>query len=152
MVCLGNICRSPLAESIVRSKLEKKIPDLEVDSAGTGSWHVGQPPDYRAIIVAAKYGLDISGLKGRQFNVSDFKKFDLILAMDESNLKDLSKLATSGEDILKLHLYLDFAEHPSLREVPDPYYGDQRDFEKVFKLLDIAADRVANKMLKEKQP
>jgi protein-tyrosine phosphatase len=149
---LGNICRSPLAEAIIRSKLIDKIADLEVDSAGTGAWHVGEAPDFRSVIVAAKNGLDIAGLKGRQFQVSDFAYFDYIFAMDKSNLKHLTELAPTKDDLRKLHLFLEYAEHQSLTEVPDPYFGDAMAFDQVFRLLDTAAERVADKILTERQP
>ena len=152
LVCLGNICRSPLAEGIIRSKLTQKITDIEVDSAGTGAWHVGEAPDFRSIIVAAKNGLDIAGLKGRQFQVSDFAYFDYIFAMDKSNLKHLAELAPSKDDLRKLHLYLEYADHQRLTEVPDPYFGDSMAFDQVYRLLDTAADRIAEKILAERQP
>lgn len=101
MVCLGNICRSPLAEGIMRSKLGK---EYFVDSAGTGSWHVGQAPDKRSIAVAKKYGIEISHLRARQFQVKDFDEFDYILAMDSSNYRDILSLARSEEDRMKVRL------------------------------------------------
>lgn len=140
MVCLGNICRSPLAEGIMRSKLGK---EYFVDSAGTGSWHVGQAPDKRSIAVAKKYGIEISHLRARQFQVKDFDEFDYILAMDSSNYRDILSLARSEEDRMKVRLIL----HD--QDVPDPYYGGEDGFELVYQLLDEAIDDFIENTLKK---
>lgn len=140
MVCLGNICRSPLAEGIMRSKLGK---EYFVDSAGTGSWHVGQAPDKRSIAVAKKYGIEISHLRARQFQVKDFDEFDYILAMDSSNYRDILSLARSEEDRMKVRLIL----HD--QDVPDPYYGGEDGFELVYQLLDEAVDDFIENTLKK---
>lgn len=140
MVCLGNICRSPLAEGIMRSKLGK---EHFVDSAGTGSWHVGQAPDKRSIAVAKKYGIEISHLRARQFQVKDFDEFDYILAMDSSNYRDILSLARSEEDRMKVRLIL----HD--QDVPDPYYGGEDGFELVYQLLDEAVDDFIENTLKK---
>ena len=132
MVCLGNICRSPLAEGILRTKLPT---DFFVDSAGTGGWHAGQSPDERSIATARNYGIDISNQKARKFSVSDFDTFDHIFVMDQSNFKDVLNLAP--DDVAKSKVALILG--PS-KEVPDPYYGGQDGFEQVYQLL-LSASR-----------
>ena len=144
MVCLGNICRSPLAEGIMRHKIQKYNLDWEVDSAGTSSWHVGSPPDSRSIEVARKNNIDITNQRGRQFTVDDFDKFDLILTMDASNFQNVKKLATSPEQEKKIHLIMNFV-HPNRNQVvPDPYFGDYG-FENVFEMLDEACEKIIEK-------
>ena len=138
MVCLGNICRSPLAEGILRTKL---TTDFFVDSAGTGGWHAGQSPDERSIATARNYGIDISNQKARKFSVSDFDTFDHIFVMDQSNFKDVLNLAPDNVAKSKVALILG----PS-KEVPDPYYGGQDGFEKVYHLLDQACEEIAIKI------
>ncbi len=138
MVCLGNICRSPLAEGILRTKL---TTDFFVDSAGTGGWHAGQSPDERSIKTARNYGIDISNQKARKFTVSDFDTFDRIFVMDQSNFKDVLNLAP--DDVAKSKVALILG--PS-KEVPDPYYGGQDGFEKVYQLLDQACEEIAIKI------
>lgn len=149
MVCLGNICRSPLAEGLLRQKLkEAGADDFEVDSAGTGGWHSGEAPDKRAIAVAAKYGLDISKQCARKFHPDDFDKFDFIFAMDASNFNDLSAMARGSTQREKLHPFLPFAGINDPSEVPDPWYGGAQDFEDVYRLLDQACEVAAAKLLK----
>ena len=144
MVCLGNICRSPLAEGILKSKLPN---DFIVDSAGTANYHVGSPADKRSVAVAKKYGLDISNLRGRQFDVSDFDTFDLIYVMDESNFSNVVKIARNDEDIAKVTLILNEV-HPNKNfEVPDPYYGGDYGFDNVYKMLDEACEIIAKKLV-----
>ena len=145
MVCLGNICRSPLAEGILRSKLpsEKYI----VDSAGTGNYHVGSLPDKRSIEVAKKYGLDITNQKGRQFSTRDFDAFDLIYVMDNSNYENVVKLARNENDIAKVKLILDEVYPNQQYDVPDPYHDSAQGFENVFKMLDEATDNITEKFL-----
>lgn len=138
MICLGNICRSPLAEGILRTKL---TTDFFVDSAGTGGWHAGQSPDERSIKTARNYGIDISNQKARKFTVSDFDTFDHIFVMDQSNFKDVLNLAP--DDVAKSKVALILG--PS-KEVPDPYYGGQDGFEKVYQLLDQACEEIAIKI------
>lgn len=138
MVCLGNICRSPLAEGILRTKL---TTDFFIDSAGTGGWHAGQSPDERSIATARNYGIDISNQKARKFTVSDFDTFDHIFVMDQSNYKDVLNLAP--DDVAKSKVALILG--PS-KEVPDPYYGGQDGFEKVYQLLDQACEEIAIKI------
>ena len=146
MVCLGNICRSPLAEGVLQEKLNRKGLDIKVDSAGTGGWHVGQGPDLRAIAIANKYGVDISNQKARQFSSTDFEEFDIIYAMDGSNLSDIVSLAKSSEDIEKVRLILDELNGGNNNYVPDPYYGGDEGFEKVYQLLDAACEIITKKM------
>ena len=130
MVCLGNICRSPLAEGILKSKLNT---NFEVDSAGTAAYHVGNPPDQRSIAVAQQFGIDISQQRARQFKKDDFNNFDLIFVMDQNNYNDVVELATPAQR-RKVHLL-----HKN-NEVPDPYYGDASAFEAVFHLIDTACE------------
>lgn len=144
MVCLGNICRSPLAEGILRSKLNNH--SFLVDSAGTANYHVGHSPDRRSIAVAKKYGLDISHLKGRQFNVSDFDVFDLIYVMDESNFENVIALARNNTDKTKVKLILNEVYPNQNYSVPDPYFGGDEGFENVYKMLDEACDNIVKKL------
>jgi len=144
MVCLGNICRSPLAEGILASKLPKD--KFKIDSAGTGSWHIGQSPDERSIAVAKKNKIDISKQKGRQFNTSDFDVFDYIYVMDNSNFKDITKLAKTSEQRKKVKLILNELFPNENVDVPDPYFGLQDGFENVYKMLDEACNLIAAKL------
>ncbi len=146
MVCLGNICRSPLAEGVLQEKINRKGLDIKVDSAGTGSWHVGQGPDLRAVAIAKKYGVDISHQQARQFSATDFDDFDIIYAMDGSNLSDIVSLARSNEDIEKVRLILDELNIGNNNYVPDPYYGGDEGFEKVYELLDAACEIITKEM------
>ncbi|WP_428426558.1 low molecular weight protein-tyrosine-phosphatase [Pararhizobium sp.] len=130
-VCLGNICRSPLAEGILRHVAGDGLVD--VDSAGTGGWHTGDPPDRRSIAVARKHGIDIAGQRCRKVQAGDFEAFDLIFAMDRSNLANLRALAPP-EAQHKLHLFLDYTLGTA-RDVPDPYYEGPEGFETVYEML-----------------
>ncbi|MGA1226539.1 MAG: low molecular weight protein-tyrosine-phosphatase [Tamlana sp.] len=145
MVCLGNICRSPLAEGILKSKLPEK--HFIVDSAGTAAYHIGSTPDRRSIAIAKKYGLDISNLKGRQFNVKDFDAFDLIYVMDASNFKNVVNLARNNEDISKVNFILNEVYPNQNYDVPDPYYGGEEGFENIYKMLVEACDNIAEKLI-----
>jgi protein-tyrosine phosphatase len=135
MVCLGNICRSPTAEAVLRAKLEGAGlgARVSVDSAGTGDWHIGSPPDARSQRHAAKRGYDLSSLRGRQVAEADFHRFDLILAMDENNLADLQRLAPDGTRHAEVRLFAHV-------EVPDPYMGGPAGFEQVLDLVEAASD------------
>ena len=135
MVCLGNICRSPLADGILKSKLNA---NFEVDSAGTAAYHVGNPPDKRSIAVAQQFGIDISQQRARQFKKDDFNSFDLIFVMDQNNYNDVVELATPAQR-RKVHLLREN------NEVPDPYYGDASAFEAVFHLIDTACETLVKK-------
>ena len=146
MVCLGNICRSPIAEGILRHKLEEKgINNVETDSAGTASYHVGEAPDKRMQATALKNGVDISDLKARQFVQSDYDNFDLIYAMDESNLENMLSLARNEADKAKVQLILNEYQPGENMEVPDPYYGGDSGFQHVFDLLDESVEVLIQK-------
>ena len=140
LVCLGNICRSPLAEGILRNKAESMDLDLMVDSAGTSDWHIGEPPDSRGVNVAFENGIDINDLKARQFSINDFDKFDLILAMDKTNYSELLNLARNSNDIKKIKLFMNIAFPGVNMDVPDPYYDGR--FQEVFELLDEASEKI----------
>jgi len=135
MVCLGNICRSPLAEGIMQHLVEKNGLDWQIDSAGTGNWHVGEGPDRRSTRTAANHGIDISRQVCRQFRQSDFDDFDLILVMDKFNLRDVLNMAPNNEAAEKVKLLL------GDKEVPDPYYNDNQ-FEQVFELIEGGCKKV----------
>ncbi|WP_163401140.1 low molecular weight protein-tyrosine-phosphatase [Flavobacterium fluviatile] len=147
MVCLGNICRSPLAEGILASKLPKE--NFIVDSAGTGSWHVGHAPDKRSIAVAQKNGLCIDGQKGRQFKTSDFDEFDYIYVMDNSNYRDIIHLAKTPEHKSKVKLILNELFPDENVDVPDPYYGAVNGFDNVYQMLDEVAEIIAKKLIEK---
>lgn len=147
MVCLGNICRSPLAEGLLASKLPSDT--FLVDSAGTGHWHVGHLPDKRSIETASKRGLDITKQRGRQIQPSDLDLFDYIYVMDNSNYEDVVKLSTKTEHKQKVTLILDALFPSENVDVPDPYYGLQNGFEQVYDMLDEACDVIAQKLLKK---
>ena len=145
MVCLGNICRSPLAEGILKSKLPEST--FLIDSAGTANYHVGNSPDPRSIAVGKKYGIDISNLKGRQFNVNAFDSFDLIYVMDESNYRNVVSMARSEQDKSKVKFILNEIYPNQNFDVPDPYYGGDHGFENVYKMLDEACTIIANSLI-----
>lgn len=147
MVCLGNICRSPLAEGILASKLPKK--KFIVDSAGTGAWHIGRQPDQRSIAIAKKYKLDISKQKGRQFSKNDFDAFDYIYVMDISNYQDVVRLADNQEQTKKVQLILNELFPDENVDVPDPYYGVANGFESVYKMLDETCEVIAKKLIEK---
>lgn len=144
MVCLGNICRSPLAEGILKSKVNPN--EVLVDSAGTGHWHVGNSPDERSIAVGKKYNVDITDQRGRQFSATDFDNFDLIYVMDNSNKGDVLDLAQNEEHRQKVKLILDEIFPGENVDVPDPYLGGSMGFEKIFKMLDEACKIIAEKL------
>ena len=146
MVCLGNICRSPLAHGILESKLPAE--KFEVDSAGTGNYHIGKLPDHRSIATAKKKGLDISNQRCRQFEISDFDNFDLIYVMDQSNYDNVIKLARNTEDIKKVKLILQHSSSNTIQEVPDPYWGEPKDFDDVYELLDEVCEQIASDLQK----
>lgn len=144
-ICLGNICRSPLAEGLVRARAEEIGLELHLDSAGTGAWHIGQAPDPRAVAVAVRHGIDISGLRARQVQPGDFQRFDLLLCADRRNLEMLTRLR-SDQGQARIALLLDWAGLEEGGEVPDPYLGDDSQFEAVFDLLSRAADAVVARL------
>lgn len=143
MVCLGNICRSPLAEGILRSKLDKT--KFVIDSAGTGSWHIGNKPDQRSIEVALNHQIDISHLRGRQFSSEDFTHFDKIYVMDNANYRDVIEQAPNEIAKNKVDLILNELFPGENVDVPDPYYGGKNDFEKVYNMLDQACEIIKSK-------
>ena len=147
MVCLGNICRSPLAEGILKSKVDQT--SVFVDSAGTGGYHIGELPDTRSIQIAKQNHIDISDQRCRKFQVNDFDDFDFIYVMDASNLSDVLSLAKTEIHRKKVKLILTGNKEGYVMEVPDPYYGGKRGFEKVFALLDEACERIAKSLSHE---
>jgi protein-tyrosine phosphatase len=144
MVCLGNICRSPLAEGIFKQKVTAKNLDWFVDSAGTGGWHAGELPDRRSIAIAKKYGIDLTDQRARKLQSIDLERFDLIFAMDENNYQDILRLAQTDEQRKKVAKILNFAYPHTDANVPDPYYDNR--FEHVYQLLDDAANEILNKI------
>lgn len=148
MVCLGNICRSPLAEGILSNMLDQDGKNWKVDSAGTGSWHIGESPHQGSLKVAKKNDIDISNQKARKFSVEDFDDFDLILAMDSDNYNNIISLARSKEDQEKVKLILNYL-HPGMNmAVPDPYFTGG--FDEVYSLLENACHNLLNN-LKERE-
>ncbi|WP_445749720.1 low molecular weight protein-tyrosine-phosphatase [Polaribacter sp.] len=143
MVCLGNICRSPLAEGILKSKVTTH--QIFVDSAGTAAYHIGNQPDERSIMVAKKHGIDISKQRARKFTTTDFDNFDLIYAMDENNFHDILKLSRNNSDKQKVKMILNEINPNKNNSVPDPYYGGNEGFENVFQMLDEACEIIIKK-------
>lgn len=144
MVCLGNICRSPLAEGILKSKVNNN--EVFVDSAGTAAYHVGNLPDVRSIAVASKFGIDITNQKARKFTVKDFDTFNVIYAMDDSNYQNILSLSRNNEDAQKVKMILNEAQPTYNLSVSDPYYGGTSGFEDVYKMLDEACELIAKKI------
>jgi len=147
MVCLGNICRSPLAEGLLTSKLPKN--QFVIDSAGTGNWHVGKQPDPRSIAIGRLNGLDISSQRGRQFTTKDFDEFDYIFVMDNSNYKDVMALAKTDAQRSKVHLILHAIFPNENVDVPDPYFGMKNGFETVYALLDDTCNTIAKNLIEK---
>jgi len=145
-VCLGNICRSPLAEGVFRAVLAEggRAERILVDSAGTGGWHAGEAPDRRSIAVAASHGVDISRQKARKVAPGDFARFDLILGMDRANVADLKALAPAAMRD-RVHLFLEFAEGKA-RDVPDPYYDGPEAFSSVYRMVREASEALARRL------
>ena len=139
MVCLGNICRSPLAEGILKQKAQERELSWQIDSAGTSGWHIGELPDSRSISTAKAHGIDISDQRSRQLKTADLQEYDLILAMDTSNYNDILRLANKDQRD-KVKMILNFSYPRENRTVPDPYYNDG--FEQVYQLLDTACDKL----------
>jgi protein-tyrosine phosphatase len=142
MVCLGNICRSPLAEGIFRAKAQEAGLDCLVDSAGTGSWHIGHPPHPLSQKVAAMHDIDISHLKARRFHAGDMEVFDRIYFMDENNLKDAREMAGHRWQHHKAALLLEATPHLGIREVPDPYFGEFDGYMEVFHMISEACETI----------
>lgn len=137
-VCLGNICRSPLAEGVFRDLAAREGVAVEVDSAGTGDWHLGHAPDPRAQAVAAKYGIDICGLRARLVTPDDFHRFDHIVAMDASNFSNLEAMRPDGAKA-EVGRLLDYAREAGVPDVPDPYYGGPEGFDETYRLVELGA-------------
>ena len=144
MVCLGNICRSPLAEGILRSKVNQD--EVYVDSAGTAAYHVGELPDIRSINIAQKYGIDLTYQRARKFVVEDFEKFDVIYTMDEDNHHHVLSLARDERETQKVKMILNELHFEQSCNVPDPYYGGNEGFERVYKMLNDACEIIVNKL------
>jgi len=144
MVCLGNICRSPLAEGILKSKVY--LHKTFIDSAGTGAYHVGEKPDPRSISIANIHGIDITNQKARQFSVKDFDNFDLIYVMDQSNYENVIALARNEDDKSKVKMILNEVFPEEDLDVPDPYTGGDFGFKNVYNMLDQACDVIAEKL------
>ncbi len=143
MVCTGNICRSPTAEGVLRARAAARGLDarVEVDGCGTHGYHVGDPPDPRAVAAAARRGVDLSELRARCLDAADFERFDLLLAMDRGHLAHLNRMCPPAH-AHKLRLYLDLAPDLGPRDVPDPWYGDLQDFEHVLDLVEEVSERL----------
>ena len=148
-VCMGNICRSPTAEGVFRDLLTKRGIDfiLEVDSAGTHDYHVGEAPDARAIAAARRRGIDLSALRARQISEQDFSRFDLILAMDEQNVIELRRRAGTTPYLERVKLLMEYAPSAPRNFVPDPYYGGPLGFEEVLDLLEQASEGLLQDLL-----
>ncbi len=144
-VCLGNICRSPLAEGLFNEVLTERgwRDAFAIDSAGTGAWHAGSAPDPRSIAIALHHGVDISAQKARKVRDRDFADYDLILGMDRSNVDDLKKLAGPSQQH-KVHLFMEYSLG-ARRDVPDPYYGGPAGFEDVYRMIRAASEALADK-------
>jgi protein-tyrosine phosphatase len=140
MVCLGNICRSPLAEGIL--SLKGKHLNLEVDSAGTAAYHIGKQPDIRSIEIANKYTIDLNQQRARQFSRADFDKFDIIYAMDTNNYAHLISLASTETERNKIRMILNEINPKAYQSVPDPYYGEENGFQEIYNMLDKACDKI----------
>lgn len=147
MVCLGNICRSPLAEGLLAAKLPKD--KFFVDSAGTGAYHIGKHPDQRSILTAQKNGLNISNQKARQFTARDFEDFDYIYVMDNTNYDDVIGLAKNDDQKKKVQLILNELFPGDNVDVPDPYYGLQNGFDMVYEMLDETCAILSEKLIEK---
>jgi len=141
MVCLGNICRSPLAEGILKSKAK----NLEVDSAGTAGYHIGKQPDFRSIDIAKKHDIDLTSQRARQFSTRDFDDFDKIYVMDNDNYSKIISLARNQEDMDKVDLILNEIYPKEYKSVPDPYYGGDEGFQNIYNLLETSCEVIAKK-------
>ncbi len=148
MVCLGNICRSPLAHGILREKIKLNNINASVDSAGTSNYHIGDPPDFRMITTAKLNNIMIEDLKARQFTTKDFYDFDIIYVMDKNNYDNVIQLAKNKEQKEKVKMILNEITQGMNHNVPDPYYGGNKGFEEVFNMLDQATDKIIKNLLK----
>ena len=146
LVCLGNICRSPMAEGVMRSKIEKYSLVATVDSCGTANYHVGDSPDMRAQLTLKNQNTDISQLRGRQFSIYDFDEFDVIYTMDEDNYRNVLALARNEDDKNKVDMIMNKLYPNENIPVPDPYYGGQQDFEDTYKMLDLVCEKISEEL------
>ncbi len=146
MVCLGNICRSPVAEGILRQKAKERKLNILTDSAGTSAFHIGEKPDNRMILIAKRNGVDISDLRARQIQVGDFEEFDLIFAMDRDNYLNTLALTQNELQRKKVKLILNESNPGSDNEVPDPYFGGDEGFQHVIDILNPAIDKLISRM------
>jgi protein-tyrosine phosphatase len=142
MVCLGNICRSPIAHGLLQYKSDKLKLGWEVDSAGTSGYHEGELPDSRSVACMKKHGIDITYQHSRPISTDDLQRFDLIYVMDSSNYRDVTNLARNEEELYKIKLIMSEVYADKVPDVPDPYYGGDHGFENVYKMLDKATDRI----------
>lgn len=147
MVCLGNICRSPLAEGILKSKIKNLGLKVTVDSAGTSNYHAGDSADPRTIDVARKHGISLASHTGRQFTLADFDEYDKIYTMDASNHQDVMRLARNEEDRQKVEMILNISHPGKNMSVPDPYFGGSNGFEHVYRMLDEACGTIAENLI-----
>ena len=149
-VCLGNICRSPAADAIMRAKAAAAGLDVDVDSAGIGAWHTGQLPDIRMRRCGDKHGYDMRH-RARQVTAEDFDRFDIVMGMDAQNVSDLRALAATDRQKAKVRLMADYlTRHPGQRSIPDPYYGDEGDFELAVELIEDAVENIVRLMKEDK--
>jgi len=150
-VCLGNICRSPLAEGVFRKIVrERGLEDcFEIDSAGTGPWHVGEPPDRRMQATANKHGVSLEGIRGRQISVKDLETYDYIFVMDKHNLHDVLYLDPEGKWGHKVQLFRVFDPEPGDYQVPDPYYGGPQGFEHVYEVVERTAQALLDRLIEK---
>lgn len=146
MVCLGNICRSPIADGLLRRKVKENNLNIFVDSAGTAAFHIGKSPDKRMCDIAKQYGTNIDKLSARQFSIQDFDDFDIIYAMDESNRQNIVSLARNNSEKEKVRLILNEINPKSNLSVPDPYYGTMDDFNKVYELVEKVTSLITTKL------
>ena len=146
MVCLGNICRSPMAHGLLQHKVSKLKLDWEIDSAGTSGYHHGELPDKRAIACMKRHGIDITYQHSRPITVADLRYYDHIFVMDRSNLRDVNDMAGTEAELQKISLIMKLVEDKNPEDVPDPYYGTgESGFEKVYEMLDLATDKLIDK-------
>ncbi len=145
-VCTGNICRSPTAEAVFRERVNSNRLPFKYDSAGTHGYHVEEKPDYRSIDIAQKYNVDMSGIYSRKFELSDFRDFDYLIAMDKGHVREMSALSSSSQDINKIKLLLDYHSDHQGMDVPDPYYGGVEDFQNTYELIEKGIDSMIEEL------